>query len=111
MSFFFKTPSTPAAGNVFKTPSTSAAGNVALEQRAEASIEKEELYRDLITQRPALLDEKVKLHARIIHEFNLASLEKLPREDLIREVRAYLSEYAREERLALNQRELQAFAE
>ena len=77
----------------------------------EASLEKEKLYHELITQRPALLDEKVKLHARIIDEFNLVSLEKLPREDLIREVRSYLVDYARDERLTLNQRELQAFAE
>ena len=46
------------------------------------------LYRELIAQRPALLDEKLKLHERIIDEFNLASLEKLPREDIVREVRA-----------------------
>ena len=95
----------------FKTPSTRASGGAALEEPVEASIEKEELYHELITQRPALLDEKVKLHARIIDEFNLATLEKLPREELIREVRSYLSEYAREERLTLNQRELQTFAE
>jgi pilus assembly protein CpaF len=68
-------------------------------------------HRELISQRPALLDEKGKLHARIIDEFNLLTLEKLPREDLTREVRAYLGEYARDERLSLNQRELQAFAE
>jgi len=30
-------------------------------------------YRELISQRPALLDEKLKLHERIIDEFNLAS--------------------------------------
>ena len=78
---------------------------------ASAAVEKEELYRELITQRPALLDEKVKLHARIIDEFNLAALEKLSREDLSREVRNYLNTYARDERLSLNQRELQAFAE
>jgi len=95
----------------FKTPSTRASGSAGLEEPVEASIEKEELYHELITQRPALLDEKVKLHARIIDEFNLATLEKLPREELIREVRSYLSEYAREERLTLNQRELQTFAE
>ena len=76
-----------------------------------SAVEKEDLYRELITQRPALLDEKVKLHARIIDEFNLASLEKLSREDSRREVRNYLSTYARDERLSLNQRELQAFAE
>jgi pilus assembly protein CpaF len=73
--------------------------------------EKEDVYRELIAQRPALLDEKLKLHERIIDEFNLASLENLPREDLVREVRAYLGEYARTERLSLNQRELQTFAD
>ena len=69
------------------------------------------IYHEVIAQRPALLDEKLKLHARIIDEFNLAALEKLPREDLAREVRAYLSDYMRTERLTLNQRELQVFAE
>src|SRR6059058_3766376 len=68
-------------------------------------------YRELISQRPALIDEKVKLHERIIDEFNLTSLEKLPREDLAREVRNYLGEYARTERLSLNQREQLALAE
>jgi pilus assembly protein CpaF len=70
-----------------------------------------EHYRELIAQRPALLDEKLKLHERIIDEFNLVTLEKLPREELAREVRAYLAEYMRTERLSLNQRELQEFAE
>jgi len=76
-----------------------------------AAIEKEQLYHELITQRPALLDEKLKLHARIIDEFNLASLEKLPRPDLVREVRSYLDDYVRTERLSLNQKEAQTFAE
>src|SRR5438105_2425877 len=70
-----------------------------------------EPYRELIAQRPALLDEKLKLHARIIDEFNLVSLEKLPREDLVREVRTYLVEYMRTERLSLNQKEMLAFAD
>jgi pilus assembly protein CpaF len=79
--------------------------------REPAPVAKEHIYSELIAQRPALLDEKLKLHQRIIDEFNLVSLEKLPREDLVREVRAYLGEYVRTERLSLNQRELQAFAE
>jgi pilus assembly protein CpaF len=70
-----------------------------------------EHYHELMAERPALLDEKLKLHERIIDEFNLISLEKLPREDLVREVRAYLGEYMRNERLSLNQKEQQAFAE
>src|SRR5438034_9961376 len=68
-------------------------------------------YREMIAQRPALLDEKLKLHERIIDEFNLVSLEKLPREDLVREVRTYLGEYMRNERLSLNRRERLAFAD
>src|SRR5215467_11957747 len=79
--------------------------------REPAPVAKEHIYSELIAQRPALLDEKLKLHERIIDEFNLASLDKLPRDDLAREVRNYLGEYMRTERLTLNQRELQAFAE
>src|SRR6516164_9510005 len=48
--------------------------------REPAPVAKEHIYSELIAQRPALLDEKLKLHERIIDEFNLVSLEKLPRE-------------------------------
>jgi pilus assembly protein CpaF len=100
MSFFFNNAVPARPGS-----------NGAIPPAAEPILTKENLYHELITQRPALLDEKVKLHARIIDEFNLLSLEKLPRDDLTREVRAYLGDYARDEHLSLNQRELQAFAE
>ena len=93
------------------TPRTRAQPVVEVITREPAPVAKEHIYSELIAQRPALLDEKLKLHARIIDEFNLVSLEKLPREDLVREVRAYLGEYVRTERLSLNQREQQAFAE
>ncbi len=76
-----------------------------------APAQDEGLYRELIAQRPALLDEKVKLHAKIIDEFNLALLERMPREELVRELRVYVGEYVRTERIPLNQRELQAFVE
>src|SRR6266478_1207765 len=76
-----------------------------------APVQDERLYHDLIAQRPALLDEKVKIHARIIDEFNLAVLERMPREELVRELRVYVGEYVRAERITLNQRELQAFVE
>jgi pilus assembly protein CpaF len=71
----------------------------------------EQLYRELIAQRPALLDEKVKLHAKIIDEFNLAVLERMPRDELVGELRVYVGEYVRTEKIPLNQRELQAFVE
>ena len=67
-------------------------------------------YKDLIERRPALLDEKLKLHARIIDEFNLTMLEKLPRAELVRQVTAYVANYVRSEKISLNQRELEIFS-
>jgi pilus assembly protein CpaF len=67
-------------------------------------------YQELIDKRPALLDEKLKLHTKIIDEFNLPSLEKLSREDLVREIRSYVVDYVRAERISLNQKELDIFA-
>ena len=70
----------------------------------------ENVYADLMGRRPELLDEKLKLHERIIDEFNLAALEKLSPEELARQVRAYVGNYARSESLSLNQKELDQFA-
>jgi pilus assembly protein CpaF len=67
-------------------------------------------YQDLIDKRPALLDEKLKLHTQIIDEFNLAQLEKLSRDELISEIRSYVAEYVRTERISLNQKELEIFS-
>jgi len=74
-------------------------------QEAEA----ERFYRDLIERRPALLDEKLKLHSRIIDEFNLALLDKMPHEELVRQIRNYVANYVRAEKLSLNQREIDLF--
>jgi pilus assembly protein CpaF len=68
-------------------------------------------YADLIARRPGLLDEKLKLHGRIIDEFNLAALEKLPPEEVARQVRSYVLAHAISENLSLNQNELDIFAE
>jgi len=48
----------------------------------QESVDAQVIYQELIDKRPALLEEKLKLHTRIIDEFNLLSLEKLPRVDL-----------------------------
>jgi pilus assembly protein CpaF len=61
--------------------------------------------------RPALLDEKVELHGKIIDEFNLAFLDKMSREDLLQQISGYVSDYVHSQRIPLNQRELQAFTE
>ncbi len=68
-------------------------------------------YKDLIDRRPALLEEKLKLHARIIDEFNLTLLDKLPRAELVRQVNAYVAKYVRAEKISLNQKELEIFSE
>ena len=69
----------------------------------------EDFYADLMGRRPELLDEKLKLHERIIDEFNLAALEKLPPDELARQIRTYVGNYARAESLSLNQKELDIF--
>jgi pilus assembly protein CpaF len=68
-------------------------------------------YKDLIERRPALLEEKLKLHARIIDEFNLILLDKLPRAELVRQVNAYVAKYVQAEKISLNQKELEVFSE
>src|SRR2546423_13844833 len=85
--------------------------NVSSRINAPPVVEDERLYHELIAQRPALLDEKVKLHAKIIDEFNLALLERMSREELVKELRVYVADYVRIEKIPLNQREMQAFVE
>jgi pilus assembly protein CpaF len=68
-------------------------------------------YRELIDRRPALLDERLKLHERIVDEFNLAMLEKMPKEELFKHVRAYVADYVHTEKISLNQKELNIFTE
>lgn len=76
----------------------------------QESVDAQVIYQELIDKRPALLEEKLKLHTRIIDEFNLSLLEKLSPEDLIREIRSYVADYVRAERISLNQKELDIFA-
>src|SRR5215475_11250256 len=78
---------------------------------SENYTEVEAVYKDLIAQRPVLLDEKLKLHARIIDEFNLTLLEKMPREELVKNVRSYVADYVNAEKITLNQKELAVFTD
>jgi pilus assembly protein CpaF len=71
----------------------------------------ERSYNELVAQRPALLEERLKLHERIIDEFNLSLLDKLPRDELRKTVHAYVADYVRTEQITLNQKELVLFAE
>jgi pilus assembly protein CpaF len=65
---------------------------------------------ELAARRPSLLEEKLKVHSRIIDDFNLSLLDRLPREELAKHVRMYVADYVRAENIALNRREVEAFA-
>ncbi len=58
----------------------------------------------------ALVDAKVKLHGKLIDEFNLALIDRVSPEDLSRQVGRFVADYALRERLPLNGRELEAFS-
>jgi pilus assembly protein CpaF len=62
------------------------------------------------TRHATLLDEKLKVHSRIIDDFNLSLVDGVPREELAKQVRAYVADYVRAENIALNHRELDVFA-
>jgi pilus assembly protein CpaF len=79
--------------------------------RPADSSDTEKFYQEIIARRPALLDEKLKVHAQIIDEFNLSLLERLPHEELVNQVRSYVANYIRVEKISLNQRELEAFSD
>ena len=59
--------------------------------------------------RQKILDAKVKLHKKMLDEFNLVALEQLPRDQLVREIHKFVSVYVSQERLALNKAELEEF--
>ncbi len=102
MSFLF--------GNTVKTDQRPAARAAAQPLNAVVpQADVEQFYSDLIARRPALLDEKLKLHGLIVDEFNLALLEKLSPQDLHRQIQAYVNNYIRAERISLNQKELDIF--
>jgi pilus assembly protein CpaF len=58
-----------------------------------------------------LLDAKVRLHRRLIEEINLSALEKLPPEEMKKQIGGLVSQYVMNERLPLNTKELTAFVE
>ncbi|MGL4490810.1 MAG: ATPase, T2SS/T4P/T4SS family, partial [Rhizobiaceae bacterium] len=58
-----------------------------------------------------VLDAKVRLHRKLIEELNLVALERLPVEDVRREIMGFVSEQVREERLALNVAELDSLVD
>ena len=57
------------------------------------------------------LDAKVRLHRRLIEELNLTAVEKIPEKQVREQVHALVSEYVLSERLPLNTKELESFAD
>jgi pilus assembly protein CpaF len=58
-----------------------------------------------------LLDAKVRLHRRLIEEINLSALEKLPPEEMKKQIGGLVSQYVMNERLPLNTKELSEFVD
>ena len=56
-----------------------------------------------------ILDAKIKLHTKMLDEFNLVALEQLPQDQLVKEIHNFVSDYVAKERLALNNAELEEF--
>jgi pilus assembly protein CpaF len=56
-----------------------------------------------------LLDAKVRLHKKLIEDLNLAAIEKLPPEQVRREISGIVQKYVASERLPLNTSELDGF--
>jgi pilus assembly protein CpaF len=54
-----------------------------------------------------VLDARVRIHRMLIDEINLVALEKLPQEEMRRQVREFVNEKVRHERMALNVAELE----
>ncbi|MFZ1680175.1 MAG: CpaF family protein [Rhizobiaceae bacterium] len=55
-----------------------------------------------------VLDARVRIHRMLIEEINLVALERLPRDEMRRQVSDFVAEKVRAERLALNVAELEA---
>jgi pilus assembly protein CpaF len=56
---------------------------------------------------PSQLDIRLRLHSRLIEELDLAKLDKLDEKDMRREVMSLVGDFARSERMALNNADLQ----
>jgi pilus assembly protein CpaF len=58
-----------------------------------------------------VLDARVRIHRMLIEEINLVAIEKLPRDEMRRQVSEFVSEKTRAERLAINVAELEALVD
>ena len=57
------------------------------------------------------LDARVRLHRKLIEEINLVALERLPQDEMRKEIKGFVVEVAQRERLALNVSELESLVD
>jgi pilus assembly protein CpaF len=96
---------------LFSTSRQAAAAPVAPVAEESPPLESSKFFREIMDRRPALLDERLKVHAKIIEEFNLALLDKMTPEELLKNIRAYVTDYVRAAKISLNHKELETFIE
>src|SRR5215475_10797108 len=112
MSFLFNNSrQRPMAPNKTELTGGSRQLPVVTDKSEPTGTEQSSFYRELIDRRPLLLDERLKVHAKIIDEFNLALLEKMAPDELLENIRSYITDYVRNAKLSLNQKELDQFIE
>ncbi|BCG80215.1 CpaF family protein [Mesorhizobium sp. 113-3-3] len=58
-----------------------------------------------------VLDARVRIHRMLLEEINLVALERLPKEEMRRQVHDFVSEKTRQERMAINTVELEALVD
>jgi len=58
-----------------------------------------------------VLEARIRIHRMIIEEINLVALERLPKDEMRRQVHDFVTEKTREERLAINAAELDALVD
>ncbi|ESY10161.1 CpaF family protein [Mesorhizobium sp. C386A] len=58
-----------------------------------------------------VLDARVRIHRLLLEEINLVALERLPKDEMRRQVQEFVSEKTRQERMAINTVELEALVD
>ena len=58
-----------------------------------------------------VLDARVRIHRMLLEEINLVALERLPKDEMRRQVHDFVSEKTRQERMAINTAELDALVD
>ena len=86
-------------------------GTPALSEEVTAAADANREGEDVNLIGALLVDAKVRVHRKLIDDLNLASLERMPREDLRRQVGEFVAGYVKSDRIPLNAKELETFTQ